>query len=367
MALSADPFASGWRGSEVLFPAALQAGMQNRAGAALYTAGDLPTAGDAFETCLRLHQEAGPGGFGPEEAAAWNGLALVHLALDRYALAEGCLQKALKSLERHDRQGTPEAIAVWNNLGCLEYQRGNFAQAEQWHRRAVEQRQQLGPADHGALAEAERNLALSAMAAGHAVGAVRTFHQALRRCDALGEAWWPKSMEILLCLAKVHDQQGEFGDAEAILIEAFNRHESHRGSNEALTAHLLNGLGCLYAKRGYFREARRMFQKSMALRNSLAVRPFTDLAVSYANLGVVELALGGKRQAEVFFDRARRRFADAGFPFALGFTELPALQHRLQEAESPDPAIPIGPRLFGSPGAYVPLEQSNLLIQGTSP
>ena len=347
-------------------PAALLARVQGRAGIVLFQAEDLPSAADAFESAIRLHREAGPQGFGPDLAACWNGLALIHQSLERVADAPACYEEALRILELHDRAFSTDAGIIHNNLGCLHHMDGRFTDAVESHQRALDMRWRLCPGDHAALAEAERNLALSALGAGDGDTALLNFHRALRRCDGLGEGWRTKSVEILLCLAKLHDQRGEFGDAEMVLIEAFNRHESGSGAPDALKAILLNGLGCIYAKGGYLKEARRMFQKALDLQKSGLIRNLMDLAISYANLGVIDYELGGVRQAEVFFQRASNYFAEAQTS-AAGPGHVAHLQQSLRDAAASQVFPSLVSRLLGSPETYAPLEPAMLLIHGTAP
>jgi tetratricopeptide (TPR) repeat protein len=346
------------------FPALLRAGLESRSGRSLYLANDLPAAADAFEAGIRWHQEANLRRFSPDLVGCWNGLGLIHLALERFSEAEICLGEARRLLETHDQSVSPEAIVLHNNLGCLHHAAGRFGKATEEHRCALEMRWLLGPGDNPALADAERNLALSAMAAGDGETAHRLLHEALRRGDRLGSAWHSKGIELLLCLAKLHDQRGEFGDAEMILIEAFNRHEPAAGAQDALTAHLLNSLGCVYAQGGFLREARRMFQKGLELQQKLVAGSLTGWGTCHANLGVIELELGGRRQAEVALRRAAGIFASSGTEIS---SEVRHVNWLRELWERPEDLPVMGARLLGLPSVYRPWPPVTLLIQGTAP
>jgi tetratricopeptide (TPR) repeat protein len=283
--------------------------------------------------------------------------------LTRYEEAEVCYTEACRVLDSHDQSVSAEAIVIHNNWGCLHLLAGRSAKAVESHQCALEMRWLLEPGDNPALAESERNLAISAMEAGDGDTAHRLFHEALRRGDRLGQAWQTKGIELLLCLAKLHMMREELGDAEMILVEAFNRHESMGGAQDSLTPFLLNGLGCIYAEGRCFREARRMFQKALESRQKLVAGAQIDLAVCHANLAVIELELGAVRQSEA----ALRRAAGLLDGIHHGSPEASHVAWLQKSWEGPAELPSLGARLLGSPAVYRPWPPATLLIEGTAP
>ncbi len=212
---------------------------------------------DAEARFRAVRDEAEGRGLGLDVARADHNLGLIALRRGRYEEARRLLDSVATACEsHHELYGAAQALL---NLGGAYEHLGRYALALQFLRRAAEAFETLGR--RGELAKALGNLADLYLTAGD----VRAARRLLRRAQNLDDAEQlaHDSAFHRLKSGELAIEEGRFGEAEPLLLEALQRFELDDNPVDTAGALLAlalaaEGRGDIESCRGYLRRLRRL-------------------------------------------------------------------------------------------------------------
>lgn len=180
-----------------------------------------------------------------------------------------------------DRKGLGDLL---DNLGSVEFQRGNLEGALENQRRALTIRQELG--DRSGEAKTWNNIGLSLGGGNDAAGAIDAFQRALALHRELGDA--PAEGRCLTNLGLLYLERRELQQAVDVFTTA-TRLAREAGDRRA-EANSLTNLGLAHQTRGNPDEAGVQHTQALAIRRELGDR--SGEAASLRNLALVQEARG---------------------------------------------------------------------------
>lgn len=194
--------------------------------------------------------------------------ALGILAKDRglYEDAGIYYNRALELLAGHaGMDAAPELAGIYHNLAGLAHVQGQFAQAEEPARQAIQLRRAASPPDAAGLA-ADLSV-LGAVLAGQ-----ERFDEAAARLSEALALWQSlyghRHYEVavqLHNLAAVQQAKGDYSTAEATLREALAIKRGILGESHPEIAAILNNLATVYSDTGQHREARECYDHAIEI------------------------------------------------------------------------------------------------------
>ncbi len=186
-----------------------------------------------------------------------------------------------QALTIHERTNNRQRIALgWGVLGDIERHRGNWDAAERLYRQSLQLREELGDrsgmaSSWGVLGDIERNR-------GNWDAAERLYRQKLEMCEGLG------------------DRQG--------------------------MSQVIGTLGDIERNRGNWDAAERLYRQSRQIEEELGDR--SGMTISIGSLGEVELERGNLTVAESFLKEALQQFEELG-----DRPHIAEVHHRLMQLE----------------------------------
>ena len=198
----------------------------------------------------------------PRLATSLHNSGELYTRLERYAEAEGFLQRAFtireKVLEDSETARTIYAMAR------LNHSRGNKDKAESLYRQSLSIREKVLGRDHPDVAQSLSGLA-SALSSKRIAEAERLARRSLSiREKALGENH-PDVAESLSSLTEVILEIGKPSEVESYLQRAITIRESSLGRSHPQLAESLVNLGVFYDKRGQCRDAEAPMRRAMTI------------------------------------------------------------------------------------------------------
>ncbi len=183
--------------------------------------------------------------------------------LGQYKEAELLAQKAIKLTESYNLTILSRANAL-NNLGAVNWFRGELDLAEDYYKQSLSLRRKVG--DSELIANSLNNLGL------------------------------------------VNWQRGNFQQAERYHKEALKLFEEIRKPQSISMS--LNNLGVIYRRKGMLSQAEEYFQGSYTIREESG--NIDDIAITLTNLGLVNWQRGELNKATQFHERALELFEEIG-------------------------------------------------------
>ena len=175
-------------------------------------------------------------------AVSLNSLAVAHMELGQYDLAEREYARVLATWERTLGPDHPHVAGVLNNLANLARDRGDEATAITRYTRSLAIRERAYGPDHPLVADSRDNLGISLGATGDLAGALREQTRALTiREQTLGPDHYDVSYSAMN-LGSTYQALGRYADAEASYRRALRLAEQALGADSAELAYSLNGL-----------------------------------------------------------------------------------------------------------------------------
>ncbi len=250
-------------------------------------------------------------------AEAWmlNGATLS--SLGQYAEAEQAHRRALALTDPHDRPAVARSL---NNIGLALYSLGRFEQAEVLMRESLEIRQAEN-VDRTALASAYNNLALVMAATGKRADAEPLYRQALelRRIE-LGDRH-PATTYALTNLATLLTQRGEWEEAGNAFAEALDNRRAIYGPEHPAVASVLYQLGWLHSQRDDFGTAMDYYQEALDIRRATLGEDHPSVGVMLNALGRIAREQNETEQARAWLQQAldtyRRAYGHSHHDIAL--------------------------------------------------
>ena len=250
-------------------------------------------------------------------ADAWTLKGATLSSLGQYAEAEQAHRRALALTDTHDRPAVARSL---NNIGLALYSLGRFKQAEVLMRESLEI-QQTENVDRTALASAYNNLALVLAATGQRADAEPLYRQALelRRIE-LGDRH-PATTYALTNLATLLTQRGEWEEAGDAFAEALGNRRAIYGSEHPAVASVLYQLGWLHSQRGDFSSALNYYQDALDIRRAMLGEDHPSVGVMLNALGRIAREQNETAQALAWLQQAldtyRRAYGDSHHDIAL--------------------------------------------------
>jgi tetratricopeptide (TPR) repeat protein len=192
-----------------------------------------------------------------------------------------------------------ENLSTLVRKGREAFHRGNYVEAERYHRFAVDEAERTG--DNAQKAEALGDLGGVLLASGRHTEAKAV---CLRALGLLRNATSKRYMPVLLNnLGTLSNETAEFGEAESYFMQAL---EAARDLNpsDPYIARVLNNLGTLHYVTGKNGRAKKDFKQAIDVLERAQGQNSPALAPLLNNLGAVHLAEKKWEDAGRLFDRA---------------------------------------------------------------
>ena len=206
----------------------------------------------------------------------------------KYDEARPLIERALDIREKTLGPDHADVATVLNNLGILDYLKGDSAKAERLFQRALTIREKALGGSHPDVAAALNSLANLYSGRGDYVKAEPLYLRALAiREESLG-ANHPAVVASLNNLAILYGEKGAYGKAEALYERALAIGEKTLGPDHPDLAFSLNNLAVVYAERGDYAKAEPLYRRALAIREKALgpdhpnlTRPLINLANAY--------------------------------------------------------------------------------------
>jgi serine/threonine protein kinase/tetratricopeptide (TPR) repeat protein len=250
--------------------------------------------------------------FGPQDARLATSLhnaGELYTRLERYAEAEGLLQRALTIREKvlEDQEAARTIYA----LARLNHNRGNKDKAERLYRQSLAIREKVLGREHPDVAESLSGLA-GALSLKRIEEAERLAKRSLSiREKALGENH-PDVAESLSSLAEVILDIGKPSEVESYLRRAITIRETSLGQTHPYLAESLAQLGVFFDKRGQCRDAEAPMRRAITIfENAYGTDHPTE---ARCNLALAGALAGQNREFEELIGRATAIFQKSSGP-----------------------------------------------------
>jgi CHAT domain-containing protein/tetratricopeptide (TPR) repeat protein len=203
----------------------------------------------------------------------------------QYPLALSLYQEAR---ERFETAKEPAWQAItFNNIGEIYRAQGEYAEALDYHRRALALKQKLYKGPHPTIATSLNNIGAVYGAQEEYAQALDYFQQALSMWQKLYQAPHPAIATSLNNIGEAYRQQGEYALALDYHRRALAMEQKlHDGPDPAIVV-TLNNIGEVYRARGEYAQALDHLQRALAMEQKLYDGPHPDIARSLNNIGLV--------------------------------------------------------------------------------
>ncbi len=242
----------------------------------------------------------------PDNADGWNQLGLLLKRTGEFAQAE---QMHKKAFEINEHSGCKEGLACASiNLGNVHFGRGEIDKAEQSYKAALEISLSLG--DKNATVKAYTNLGTMHAERGDLDQAEQWYRKGLEMSQDLGDK--SSVTKLYINLGIVCNMRGDLNQAEQLYRKALELSQLLE-DNETLS-NLYGSLGNLYTDRGELDNAEGMYRKALELNQTLGCKE--GMAKQYGNLGFLYEKRGDLDKAEEIHRNSLRLFQEMGHPDA---------------------------------------------------
>jgi len=271
-------------------------------GTVVWRKGDLARAKSLQEQALGIREKR----LGPESkevASSLHNLGNLNWSQGNYKEARRLLERSLAIREKVLGPEHEDVATTLNSLGAIAYKEGDFKRAEElWERTLAIREKTLGP-DHPYVAQSLNNLAIVHTYTGDPKGAVPLLKRVVQIQEkVLG----PKHPDLAAGLMNLGDAISESGDpigAKPYLSRAVAIQEAAGPGNPEL-ARFLDKLAFVTLKENDVREAQRLYERSLALRQKALGPKHPEVAESLCGLADCAFQSGRLQEAETLYGRA---------------------------------------------------------------
>ena len=243
--------------------------------------GRLDEAEARFREVLSIRQAEDP--THPDVADALNGLALIEWRRGDLETTRELLQRTLD--HRLDQYGPRHrsVAQVQSDLAAVLMQLGELDEAEPFLRAAYEVRKEILGDQHLEMAVSFDDFARLHYQRGEFLQAAERYRQILEIRQRFLPASHPLVLRTNYELARALQAGGHLDVAEELLQEVIAKYRETAVENHSFAV-VLNELAILLGKREKFREARALFEESLALRIRIYGKDHPDVAQSHYSL-----------------------------------------------------------------------------------
>jgi eukaryotic-like serine/threonine-protein kinase len=191
-----------------------------------------------------------------------------------------------------------------NDLGLVQYARGDYATAERSHRAALALRSEHLGQRHERVAASLQNLALVLSSLNRGEEAEGLYRRAL---DIYRERVGPEHTDVavnLNALGRLLMERGDFEEAELLMGEALRIQRVRLGPRHPDVARSLNDVAAGLARQGDFAAAEEMFREALDIREETLGPDHPYVAISLNNLSFTLLQQGKLDEALPLRERA---------------------------------------------------------------
>jgi tetratricopeptide (TPR) repeat protein len=190
---------------------------------------------------------------------------------------------------------------IFNKLGLLYDNRGDFTRAEEYYLKCLSIRQQVLPAKHPDLASIYNNLGVMYFYKGN----YRRSEAYLLKCLSIWQeilpATHPDLALITINLGALYERKGEFTRAEEYYLKCLSIRQEVLPAVHPDLASIYNNLGTLYYNTGDFPRAEKYLLKCLSIWQEVLPATHPDLALISNNLGIMCKDTGDYTRAEEYY------------------------------------------------------------------
>ncbi len=232
-----------------------------------------------------------------DTAALYNKVGCVHRNQGQYAQAKERCLKALEIRINVLGEEHPGTATSYNDLGVVYADQGQYAEAEKCHRKALDIRRKVMGEEDPYTAMSYNNLGIACHYQGEYAQAEEYYQEALNiRCKAKGENH-PDIAMSYNNLGAVYADQGKYAQAETYYEKALDSFRHAWGEEDPTTANSYNNLGNIYKRQGKYAQAEECYQKALCIRRKMLEEERLTTAVRYNNVGTFYEAQGNYDEA----------------------------------------------------------------------
>jgi serine/threonine protein kinase/tetratricopeptide (TPR) repeat protein len=275
------------------------------------------------------------------EAAIRRTIGMTYSDLGQYAEAEQHLKRAVELQQRILGAGHSDTLATMSQLGMIYTSTGKNAEAEVLMSKVLlEQRRLFGDNDIRTV-DAMNNLAIAASGLGRHTEAERIYLRMLaieRRANGEEHA---ETLAVMNNLAVEYINEGRYAQAEEICKQTLDLKRRVLGEEHPSTLRTSNQLGIVYRNEGKYAEAESVLSSTLEARRRVMGMDHPDTLSNLSSLALVYQAEAKYAQAEpliVQVIESRRRSLGEQHPLVIAsMNNLADLNHRagkLKDAET---------------------------------
>ncbi|RFP62837.1 MAG: tetratricopeptide repeat protein, partial [Limnothrix sp. CACIAM 69d] len=217
------------------------------------------------------------------------------------------IEIALTRWQEHEQQqrlGRAGQLILQHYQGCVDYKKGNYADALVKLQQSVEAEEQFLAADHPQLAMHLQSLATVYGEQGRYKEAEPLFQRSLEIRERLLGVDHPDTATSLLSLANLYQAQGRYEAAEPLYRRSLEILEQGLGADHPDTANSLNNLALLYSSQGRYEAAEPLYRRSLEIYEQVLGADHPDTANSLNNLASLYQSQGRYEAAEPLYRRS---------------------------------------------------------------
>ena len=259
----------------------------NNLATVLVKQGRLTEAEQRFKESLATLERLFPDGH-PKIAYSLNNLGKFLKDLGRLTEAEDYLYRALEMRRELFPEVHPDLAFSLNSFGSILDEQGRVTEAIEYYSSSLEMRKSLFPDGHLDTAFTLNNMGVAFRENGQYKEAESYLKQALEmRRSRLPEVH-PDIAFSLNCLGNLLVHQKRLTDAESYLNDAYEMMQrAFLNKDHPNIAWNFDSFGNLFLKQKRLVEAKDYYQKALNMRKRLYPKAYSDIALSYNNLGTV--------------------------------------------------------------------------------
>ena len=228
-----------------------------------------------------------------------------------------------------------ERAALYNHLGCIEDQQGNFTKSIEYYEKALAIRQNTLLPNHPLLATSYNNIAT----AYYSIGA---YSKALLFYKKAQEIWQKPLPENHLSLAssyksiaQVYENTGEYSKALFFYENALEMRQKALPANHPDLAKSYNGIAGVYYRKGEYSKALSFYEKAFVIWQKTLPASHPYLSISHANIAGMYNSMGEYSKALSFYEHAlemQQKVLPASHPhLASSYSNIGSVYHNMGE------------------------------------
>ncbi|MCL2119938.1 MAG: DUF2225 domain-containing protein, partial [Planctomycetaceae bacterium] len=223
----------------------------------------------------------------PSTAAMYNNIGVVYKEQGDYDKALEWHLKALAISEKVLGKEHPDTAGTYNNIAVVYKNQGKYDEALKWYQKALAIKEKVLGKEHPSTAATYNNIAIVYRKQGKYEQALEKYQKALAiREKVLGKEH-PDTAATYNNIGEVYRNQGDNEQALVWYHKALPIFEKVLGKEHPSTATTYNNIGEVYRNQGKYEQALEWYQKALAIREKVLGKEHPDTALTYNNIGLV--------------------------------------------------------------------------------